>query len=93
MVSVLCVCIIYTLCCTVLQRKVRNYAVYRNVKGVVMKKRINITLEDDVVKRVDYYANNHYTSRSGAITMLIVDATDDYTVTATKKPRKTEKAK
>ncbi len=58
-----------------------------------MKKRINITLEDDVVKRVDYYANSHYTSRSGAITMLIVDATDDYTVTATKKPRKTEKAK
>ena len=58
-----------------------------------MKKRINITLEDDVVKRVDYYANNHYPSRSGAITMLIVDATDDYTVTATKKPRKTEKAK
>ena len=43
-----------------------------------MKKRINITLEDDVVKRVDYYADSHYTSRSGAITMLIVDATGDY---------------
>ncbi len=41
-----------------------------------MKKRINITLEDEVVRRVDRYADEHYTSRSGAITMLIVDATD-----------------
>ena len=42
----------------------------------VMKKRINITLEDEVVRRVDRYADEHYTSRSGAITMLIVEATD-----------------
>ena len=41
-----------------------------------MKKRINITLEDEVVRRVDRYADDHYTSRSGAITMLIVEATD-----------------
>ncbi|MBO4395974.1 MAG: type II toxin-antitoxin system HicB family antitoxin [Eubacterium sp.] len=41
-----------------------------------MKKRINITLEDEVVRRVDRFADEHYTSRSGAITMLIVDATD-----------------
>lgn len=41
-----------------------------------MKKRINITLEDEVVRRVDRYADEHYTSRSGAITMLIVEATD-----------------
>lgn len=41
-----------------------------------MKKRINITLEDDVIKRVDRYADEHYTSRSGAITRLIVEATD-----------------
>ncbi len=40
-----------------------------------MKKRVNITLEDEVIKRVDWYADQHYTSRSGAITMLIVDAT------------------
>lgn len=40
-----------------------------------MKKRINITLDDDVIKRVDHYAEQHYTTRSGAITMLIVDAT------------------
>ncbi|MCR4605274.1 MAG: type II toxin-antitoxin system HicB family antitoxin [Eubacterium sp.] len=60
---------------------------------VAMKKRINITLEDDVVKRVDYYADAHYTSRSGAITMLIVDATDDYKVTATKKAKKPERTK
>lgn len=41
-----------------------------------MKRRINITLEDEVIRRVDNYADEHYTSRSGAITMLIVDATD-----------------
>ncbi len=41
-----------------------------------MKKRINITLDDDVIERVDSYARQHYTSRSGAITMLIVDATE-----------------
>ncbi|MBO6107910.1 MAG: type II toxin-antitoxin system HicB family antitoxin [Eubacterium sp.] len=41
-----------------------------------MKKRINITLEDEVIRRVDHYADEHYTSRSGAITMLIVEATD-----------------
>lgn len=40
-----------------------------------MKKRVNITLEEDVIQRVDRYADQHYTSRSGAITMLIVDAT------------------
>ncbi len=42
-----------------------------------MKKRVNITLDDKVIKRVDQYADQHYTSRSGAITMLIVEATDD----------------
>lgn len=41
-----------------------------------MKKRINITLEDEVIKRVDHYADEHYTSRSGAITRLIVEATE-----------------
>ena len=41
-----------------------------------MKKRINITLEDDVVKRVDRYSDAMYTSRSGAITRLIMEATD-----------------
>lgn len=40
-----------------------------------MKKRINITLEDEVIRRVDRYADEHYTSRSGAITRLIVEAT------------------
>ncbi len=42
-----------------------------------MKRRVNITLEDEVIERVDRYADQHYTSRSGAITMLIVDATED----------------
>ena len=41
-----------------------------------MKKRINITLEEDVITRVDRYAKERYTSRSGAITRLIVEATD-----------------
>lgn len=41
-----------------------------------MKKRVNITLEDQVIERIDRYADEHYTSRSGAITMLIVEATD-----------------
>lgn len=41
-----------------------------------MKKRVNITLEDEVIERIDHYADEHYTSRSGAITMLIVEATD-----------------
>ena len=41
-----------------------------------MKKRINITLEDEVIKRVDRYADAHYISRSGAITRLIVEATE-----------------
>lgn len=45
------------------------------MEGIV-KKRINITLEDDVVKRVDRYADAMYTSRSGAITRLIMEATD-----------------
>ena len=36
-----------------------------------MKKRVNITLEDKVIERIDQYADEHYTSRSGAITMLI----------------------
>lgn len=40
-----------------------------------MKKRVNITLEDEVIERVDYFAKQHYTSRSGAITMLIVEGT------------------
>lgn len=42
-----------------------------------MKKRVNITLEDKVIERIDHYAAEHYTSRSGAITMLIVEATDE----------------
>ena len=41
-----------------------------------MKKRVNITLEDEVIERIDNFADEHYTSRSGAITMLIVEATD-----------------
>lgn len=41
-----------------------------------MKRRVNITLEDKVIERIDHYADEHYTSRSGAITMLIVEATD-----------------
>lgn len=41
-----------------------------------MKRRVNITLEDEVIERIDHYADEHYTSRSGAITMLIVEATD-----------------
>ncbi|MCH5252981.1 MAG: type II toxin-antitoxin system HicB family antitoxin [Lachnospiraceae bacterium] len=41
-----------------------------------MKKRVNITLEDEVIQRIDHFADEHYTSRSGAITMLIVEATD-----------------
>ncbi len=40
-----------------------------------MKKRVNITLEDEVIQRIDHFADEHYTSRSGAITMLIVEAT------------------
>lgn len=39
-----------------------------------MKRRINITLEEEVLKKVDDYASDHYTTRSGAITMLIVEA-------------------
>ena len=39
-----------------------------------MKRRINITLEEEVLKKVDDYASDHYTTRSGAITMLIVAA-------------------
>lgn len=46
------------------------------VRRYRMKKRINITLEDEVIKRVDRYADAHYTSRSGAITRLIVEATE-----------------
>ena len=41
-----------------------------------MKKRVNITLEDEVIERVDHFAEQHYTSRSGAITMLIVEGTN-----------------
>ena len=35
-----------------------------------MKKRVNITLEDKVIQRIDQYADEHYTSRSGAITII-----------------------
>ena len=42
-----------------------------------MKKRVNITLEDKVIQRIAQYADEHYTSRSGAITMLIVEATEE----------------
>ena len=42
-----------------------------------MKKQVNITLEDKVIQRIDRYADEHYTSRSGAITMLIVEATKE----------------
>lgn len=45
-------------------------------RGDGMKRRVNITLEDQVIERIDNYAQEHYTSRSGAITMLIVEATD-----------------
>lgn len=48
--------------------------VHRREPG--MKRRVNITLEDKVIERIDHYADEHYTSRSGAITMLIVEATD-----------------
>lgn len=41
-----------------------------------MKRRVNITLEEQVLQRIDNYADAHYTSRSGAITMLIVEATE-----------------
>ena len=44
-------------------------------RGDGMKRRVNITLEDKVIERIDHYADEHYTTRSGAITMLIVDAT------------------
>ena len=30
-----------------------------------------------VIQRIDRYADEHYTSRSGAITMLIVEATKE----------------
>ena len=39
-----------------------------------MKRRINITLDDDVIAKVDRFASANYTTRSGAITMLIVSA-------------------
>ena len=32
---------------------------------------------DKVIQRIDQYADEHYTSRSGAITMLIVEATEE----------------
>lgn len=54
---------------------VRCMYIMRKNEEKKMKKRVNITLEDEVIKRVDRYADEHYTSRSGAITMLIVDAT------------------
>jgi metal-responsive CopG/Arc/MetJ family transcriptional regulator len=39
-----------------------------------MKRRINITLDEDVIAKVDRFASANYTTRSGAITMLIVSA-------------------
>lgn len=45
-------------------------------RGKGMKRRVNITLEEQVIQRIDNYADAHYTSRSGAITMLIVEATE-----------------
>lgn len=39
-----------------------------------MKRRINITLDEDVIEKVDTFASENYTTRSGAITMLIVEA-------------------
>ena len=42
-----------------------------------MKKRVNITLEEKVIEKIDHFADQHYMSRSGAITMLIVEATKD----------------
>ena len=42
-----------------------------------MKKRVNITLEDKVIQRMEQYGDEHYTSRYGAITMLIVEATEE----------------
>lgn len=56
--------------------KVGKSCFFEREREGAMKKRINITLDDDVIERVDSYARQHYTSRSGAITMLIVDATE-----------------
>ncbi|MFR5971999.1 MAG: ribbon-helix-helix domain-containing protein [Clostridium sp.] len=47
------------------------------IGGLIDEKRVNITLEDKVIQRIDQYADEHYTSRSGAITMLIVEATEE----------------
>ena len=54
---------------------------------VKMKKRVNITLEDEVIQRIDHFADEHYTSRSGAITMLIVEATGSQKNAQTQKDR------
>lgn len=43
-----------------------------------MKTRVNITLDSKVIERIDQYASEHFMSRSAAITMLILSATEDY---------------
>lgn len=58
-----------------------------------MKKRVNITLEDEVIDRVDYFAKQHYTSRSGAITMLIVEGTTPVEETSSVEEKKTTTGK
>ena len=48
------------------------------IGGLIDEKNGSIlTLEDKVIQRIDQYADEHYTSRSGAITMLIVEATEE----------------
>ena len=42
-----------------------------------MKTRVNITLDEQVIKRIDKYASKHFMSRSAAITMLILKATEE----------------
>lgn len=42
-----------------------------------MKTRVNITLDEQVIKRIDQYASEHFMSRSAAITMLILKATNE----------------
>lgn len=68
---VLCVISVYNIHMTCVRY---TYALLE--RGEVMKRRVNITLEEQVLQRIDNYADAHYTSRSGAITMLIVEATE-----------------
>lgn len=38
------------------------------------KERINISLDTEIIERIDQYAKENHTSRSGAITQLILNA-------------------